>query len=235
MKRLLKKSLSPGDLSKLFQAGQLTKRSIYGSLDLQVIREHFSITDVEIGDNAILEIPGVTFVFDLEGSSANIRDRGEQNFINTYAEMFSNLTAIIYRNNGIVEKFPGDGISAHFLKLENEPNLTFSKSRAANAAYEIQTYMTRSGYTGYRMSMWTGESTVATTIGNDNHHELISIGHGVNMAHKLEKVIKDNGFTLGMDHGISRYFKEKTNKAVNERLLPQNLITVSEKHWYGVV
>ncbi|MBB3111788.1 class 3 adenylate cyclase [Paenibacillus phyllosphaerae] len=235
MKRLLKKSLNPSDLSKLFQAGQLTRRAIYGSLDPEVIREHFSITDVEIGDNAILEIPGVTFVFDLEGSSANIRDHGERDFINTYAEMFSNLTGIIYRNNGIVEKFPGDGISAHFLKLENEQSLASSRSRAATAAYEIQTYMSRLGYKGFRICMWSGETTVATTIGNEIHHELISVGHGVNMAHKLEKIVKENGFTVGMDYEISIHYKGKANRAINQRILPHNLMTHEVKHWYGVV
>ncbi|MDU7472355.1 MAG: hypothetical protein E7L01_03195 [Paenibacillus macerans] len=235
MKRLLKKSLNPSDLNKLFQAGQLTRRAIYGSLDPQIIHEHFSITDVEVGDNAILETPGVTFVFDLEGSSANIRDRGERDFIDTYAEMFSNLTDIIYRNNGIVEKFPGDGISAHFLKLGNEQGLSLSRYRAATAAYEMQTYMSRLGYRGYRISMWSGESTVATTIGNENHHELISIGHGVNMAHKLEKIVKENGFTVGMDYEISIHYRRIAAKAINERVLPQSLMTHDVKHWYGVV
>ncbi|MEO2212768.1 hypothetical protein ABGV40_18145 [Paenibacillus amylolyticus] len=234
MKRLLKKSLNPRDLSKLFQEGQLTKKSIHGSLDPEIIHEHFSITDVEIGDNAILDIPGVTFVFDLEGSSANIRDRGERDFIDTYAEMFNQLTSIIYQNKGIVEKFPGDGISAHFLKLETEHNLNLSKLRAATTAHNIQELMDRHRYRGYRISMWTGETTIATTIGNDHHHELISIGHGVNMAHKLEKIIKEEGFTLGMDYELAMHYQRIGNRALNERLLPQNLKTISEKHWYGV-
>ncbi|MDF2649399.1 MAG: hypothetical protein K0Q73_5204 [Paenibacillus sp.] len=232
MKRLLKKSLAAQDLKKLFQAGQLTRNTIHGSLDQQVIQEHFSITDVQLGDNAVLDIPGVTFVFDLEGSSASIRDQGEHDFIDTYAEMFRGLSEIIYLNNGIIEKFPGDGISAHFLKYD-DPNLDLSRRRAATAANAIQAYMRRKNFNGYRISMWSGPTTVATTIGNADHHELISIGHGVNMAHKLEKVIKENGFTVGMDYEISRHYSEIANRPVNLRTLPPSLTSDRARIWYG--
>lgn len=233
MRNILKKSLDPKDLSRLFQAGRLTKEAIYNSLDQQVIQEHFSITDIDIEDNAIIPIPGVTFVFDLEGSSANIRDRGEQDFIETYAQMFKDMTNIIYSNGGIVEKFPGDGISAHFLQKPADPNISVSRLRAARAANDIQNYMRELHYSGYRISMWTGATTVATTIGNADHHELISIGHGVNMAHKLEKEIKLRGFTIGMDKEISVQYRHIAQTIVIPNSLPSNLCSYEEKLWYG--
>ncbi|MEK4853866.1 hypothetical protein NST04_28785 [Paenibacillus sp. FSL H7-0756] len=232
MKNILKKSLNTNDLNKLFQAGMLTKRSIHGSLDEEIIREHFSITDIGIKDNAVIPIPGVTFVFDLEGSSVSIRDRGEQDFIDRFSQMFKSLTNIIYSNNGIVEKFPGDGISAHFLQNAEE-SFAICRRRAASTANDIQTYMRNQNYSGFRISMWSGQSTVATTIGDENHHEIISIGHGVNVAHKLEKTIKDSGFTVGMDRDIWFQYKAVTGKAENVRTLPTNLRSATEQYWYG--
>lgn len=62
-------------------------------------------------------------------------------------------TGIIFQNNGIVEKFPGDGISAHFLKLDHEASLALSRYRALLPHTKIQTYMRQLGNKGYRISM----------------------------------------------------------------------------------
>ena len=244
------KTVNSEMLNYLFREGHLPKSILDESLDVHYGQKLFSITDIEITDmqdGSFISIPGVTFVFDLEGSSVDIRDNGEASFIEKYSCMFKELTHIIYSNKGIVEKFPGDGISAHFLK-EQDVDISLCTKNAANAACEIQKYMNDNNYIGYRISMWTGSSTKATFIGDNHHRELISIGHAVNVAHKLEKYVKEEKYTLGMDRNIVNTYSELTGISLPSEIelhyginnnyksfeLPENLQDDSNKYWYGV-
>lgn len=229
MKRLLRKALSESDIRVL------------GSLDPHIIHEHFSLTDVDYeGEAKYIDLPGVTMVFDLAGSSASIRQDGPKNFVDQYAEIFSELTEIIYKNGGIVEKFPGDGISAHFLRWEDaEYTLHGSRTRAAKAAYNIKNYMDKNGlFREYRICMWSGEDTIATYIGKDPQHiELISIGHGVNMAHKLEKHVKNADCVIGMDYELAKIYEtsfSKNNIKMGYKEMPDELRSNKDDKWYGV-
>ena len=85
------------------------------SLDSSNVSNHFSITDIPTNWEGIgIALPAATMVFDLAGSSLSIRDNGALNYVLETQNLFSELTDIIYEYEGIIEKFPGDGISAHF-------------------------------------------------------------------------------------------------------------------------
>jgi hypothetical protein len=94
----------------------LTEEVIFKSLNASdILNEHFSITDIPRGEiGTMADLPGATVVFDLSESSLNIRNEGAKKFAADSQYLFKILTDIIYRNHGIVEKFPGDGISMHF-------------------------------------------------------------------------------------------------------------------------
>ena len=225
MKRMLKKSLNQNELNTFIQLG---------SLDQTVIKEHFSLDDISLEGSGqpYVDIPGVTMVFDLAGSSASIRQDGPNQFVETYASIFSELTEIIYKNKGVVEKFPGDGISAHFIKERTEANFDQARQRAATCAIKIREFMNGIGRgRSYRICMWTGSDTIATTIGSIHHKEIISIGHGVNVAHKLEKFVKEKGCVIGMDSRIAAYFPQSIRTAYE---MPEDLRQSPAEIWYGV-
>lgn len=227
MKRLLQKSLNVEDFRDT--------RKVIASLDVSLLLEHFSLEDIPMnGEAYYVDIPGVTMVFDLAGSSASIRQKGPISFVDQYAKMFDRLTSIIYNFEGIIEKFPGDGISVHFLKREGETTLNEAHTRAIKASIEIVSYMNAQGYAkDYRISMWTGKDTIATIIGNSHHKELISVGHGVNVAHKLEKVIKDARCYIGMDEPLAQRYRLLGGRLSTESYLGTEIGGVGEK-WYGV-
>lgn len=160
----------------------------YPSSNLQ---EHFLITDIPqkiIGTSA--HFPAATVVFDLSGSSLNIRDNGAEKFAAEFQYIFKILTDIIYTNKGIVEKFPGDGISMHFPANHFGEEIAIKNAR--NAIKEMLDVLTdlfedEDEDDKYRFTLTFGDDTIITAFGNDRHKELISIGHSVNVAHKLEK------------------------------------------------
>ncbi len=205
-----------------------------GSIDIGVLLEHFSIDDVKVGEIGYVEIPAVTLVFDLAGSSVSIRNNGPHAFVDRFGEVFRELSNLIYRFNGIIEKFPGDGISAHFLKRDDEADLLSASRRAVRAAEHMRHLMEDKGYRGqFRISMWTGKDTIAAVFGSEHHHEVISIGDGVNIAHKLEKFVKSRGYVIGMDDTVATQYKFEVGKvSVQEKDLI--LGDGSYTTWHGV-
>lgn len=229
--RIIKESLNVSELNDLLEGKRLEVSRGF------LLQESFSITDINAdGETKVVGIPGVTLVFDLEGSSLSIRQNGPRAFIDRFASMFSELTSIIYQYHGIVEKFPGDGISAHFLKKNGETSLNEAQERSLHASHAIKDFMrTQMRNSNFRLCLWTGEDTVATFVGNHQHHkEMISIGHGVNMAHKIEKHVKANECLLGMDLSLALKNSRLGYGEYISYLLPADLRSPHENHWYGV-
>lgn len=205
---------------------------------------HFDIKDIPANrflKDVYLDIPGITMVFDLEGSSASIRQRGARDFVDVHTEVFNNLTTIIYKREGIIEKFPGDGISAHFLAPPTpgdniEDGLALARAFAVDALLEIRRYMIMQNQSiSYRVVLWSGKDTIATQIGNDFHTEVISVGDGVNTAHKLEKEVKNRGCRFGMDSFLKdSYLKRSPSTAFVPHRLPSDLRTEENSFWYGI-
>lgn len=206
-----------------------------------LIFNHISVADIPVNwKGTAIELPAATIVFDLAGSSVSIRDRGALDYVEKTQRIFSKLTDIIYENEGIIEKFPGDGISAHF-PLFDEENASAPIKRAACAIGMIILYLidTDQGLSikDFRFTMTYGESTIITKFGNEKHEELISIGHAVNVAHKLEKLLKDNNCFIGLDEecykhckSFNKYFKFDKYK-LDSSLCKKTYIS---ECWYGV-
>jgi class 3 adenylate cyclase len=138
----------------------------------------------------MVDLPVATVVFDLSGSSLSIRNYGAKKFAAETQYHFKVLTNIIYRNHGLVEKFPGDGISMHFRTME------FGKKGAIKNAIEVIIGMDehlnkKMNRDKYRFTLTYGEDTIITSFGSMKHQELISIGYAVNVAYKLEKIVKE--------------------------------------------
>lgn len=203
------------------------------------IMHHISYNDVKglcSSKNIAYEFPATTVVFDLAGSSLSIRNNGAIEFAEKTQKIFNDLTTIIYAHNGIVEKFPGDGISMHFPKFDEE-DIQSSIQRAFEAVDKMDTYLITEANLcrgQFRFALTYGEDTVVTQFGNSKHKELITIGHAVNIAHKLEKLIKDNHCSIGFDETCYKYISPHCS-CIPDFDLDSNLwrdSNCSEK-WYG--
>ncbi|NKX61479.1 hypothetical protein [Bacillus cereus] len=218
----------------------LTEEIIFKSLNAaDILHEQFSITDLPNGMIGLAAaLPAATAVFDLAGSSLSVRNNGAINYAADSQDLFRGLSDIIYTHGGIIEKFPGDGISMHF------PAVNVSKETAIIRAYkaikEMDSFLRdkkNMSKSQYRFTLTYGDDTIVTKFGNDRHEELISIGHAVNVAHKLEKQVKDGGYYIGMDNQCKPIIQREWN---NENYQPEymlndlcrsgNLI----EFWYGV-
>ncbi|MCK2005494.1 hypothetical protein MZM54_29500 [[Brevibacterium] frigoritolerans] len=218
----------------------LTEEVIYKSLNAaDIVNEHFSITDLPKGEiGTAADLPSATVVFDLSGSSLSVRANGAKKFAAETQYLFKVLTDIIYRNHGIVEKFPGDGISMHF------PANKFGKDGAIHNACEAIMQMDhflntrlRLGRDKYRFTLTYGEDTIITKFGSLKHLELISIGHAVNVAHKLEKKIKDENCFIGMDDQCKMIAEKLGFSDFSSYLMPSDLMrNVHSRYefWFGV-
>ena len=215
----------------------LTEEVIFKSLNATdvIINEHFSITDLPHGEiGTMADLPAATVVFDLSGSSLSIRNEGARKFAAESQDLFRALTDTIYNNHGIVEKFPGDGISMHF------PAMEFGKEgaiqNACRAIMKMDLILNKTmGRDKYRFTLTYGEDTIITTFGSKKHLELISIGHAVNVAHKLEKIVKEQKCFLGIDSECrktaSKFFYNSS-----PFLMPEELTRASLDYdlWFGV-
>lgn len=214
----------------------LTEEVIFKSLNASdILHEHFSITDLPRGEiGTMADLPAATVVFDLSESSLSIRNEGAKKFAADSQYLFKILTDIIYRNHGIVEKFPGDGISMHF------PAVGFGKEgaihNACEAIMQMDTFLYKTmGRDKYRFTLTYGEDTIITMFGSSKHLELISIGHAVNVAHKLEKLVKDKKCFVGIDSEC-RGIANKHFYHLSPFLLPDNLTRTGVDYdlWFGV-
>ena len=225
----------------------LTESINYGdvrkSLSPSYIMKHFSIQDIDtdIPENwkgVALTFPAATLVFDLAGSSVSIRERGAKDYVIQNQEIFSELTQIIYSQEGIIEKFPGDGISAHF-PLFIEESIDLPITRAFVSMCKIINFLEQEQSmrrNQFRFTLTYGKDTIITKFGGEKHQELISIGHAVNLAHKLEKNVKNKGCFIGIDEICYPYCSDSIKLRVEEYNLESNLrrIVTTEEKWYGV-
>lgn len=177
------------------------------------------------GEN--VHLSAATMVFDLAGSSLSIRECGSKDYFKKHQNIFRNLTQIIYAHNRIIRKFPGDGISMHFV------NPTSDTSGVINCIKHAVEGMTA----GFRLSLSYRDDTIAALIGGQEHEEWITIGHAVNVAHKLEKEVKSKGCIFGMDEISHRVYKNVYGTpAPYSFTMPEDLKKRSgtEELWYGV-
>jgi len=182
------------------------------------------------------EFPAATVVFDLAGSSVSIREKGAKDYVIKNQEIFSELTNIIYQNKGIIEKFPGDGISIHFPLMGDETE-KFPIRRAFRAIDFMDRYLRNEqglDRTNYRFTLTYGDDTIITKFGNRKHMEIISIGHAVNVAHKMEKYVKGENCCLGIHERCRPYLiviQELKKYTLDSELCKDPNI---KEEWYGV-
>jgi len=186
------------------------------ALQKDILRAYFSpkIIDQIMRSPDVFSLEGsgqeVTVLFsDIVGFtnlSDNLHPAAVQHVLSDYMEA---MTDAIFRNNGAVDKFMGDGIMAFWGYPEPEDmdtveNLRLSASEAVKAAIEMQGKMEELNDKWVRegrkaLNIRIGVNTGYVTLGNmgSKHRlEFTLIGKNVNLAQRLESVAPGGGILV---------------------------------------
>jgi adenylate cyclase len=135
---------------------------------------------------------------DIRGFTAMTRARSAQETVSLLNDFFGEMVAIVDGNNGIINKFLGDGFLALFGAPITDPAAAANAVKAAqamlaavdawNAARPAQTLKIGIG-------IHIGEA-VTGTVGSSLRKEYTVIGDTVNLASRLEQLTKETGSRL---------------------------------------
>ena len=112
--------------------------------------------------------------------------------------------------------------------------------RAYKAIKEMESFLRdekKMNRSQYRFTLTYGDDTIVTKFGNSRHEELISIGHAVNVAHKLEKLVKSGGYYIGLDNQCKPIIQKEWNREnYQAEYMPSDLCRGDSliEFWYGV-
>jgi class 3 adenylate cyclase/CHASE2 domain-containing sensor protein len=116
--------------------------------------------------------------------------------VNRLNEYFAAMSAVVYAEGGIVDKFLGDGIMAFFGALDEHTNPNLSGARAALTMLQelekLNQQWARQGQEIFQIGigMHTGEVKIGN-IGSPTKMEYTIIGDAVNLASRLQDKTKD--------------------------------------------
>lgn len=134
----------------------------------------------------------VTILFsDVRGFTTLVEQADPQKVVSALNDYFSEMTEIIFQNNGTLDKFIGDGLMALFGAPESSPD---DPTNAVRTAIQMQRRMvslgqelTRYGFPPISIGIGinTGEVTVGY-IGSERRMDYTAIGDAVNLTARLE-------------------------------------------------
>ncbi|MCS6803674.1 MAG: adenylate/guanylate cyclase domain-containing protein [Acidobacteriota bacterium] len=134
----------------------------------------------------------VTILFsDVRGFTSLAEQADPQKVVSALNDYFSEMTEIIFQNNGTLDKFIGDGLMALFGAPESSPD---DPTNAVRTAIQMQRRMvslshelTRYGFPPINIGIGinTGEVTVGY-IGSERRMDYTAIGDAVNLTARLE-------------------------------------------------
>lgn len=143
---------------------------------------------------------------DIRGFTSFSEKRDAQEIVTFLNAYFSRLTEIIMRNNGVVDKFLGDGILAFFNAPVEETQFADNALKAAKEIYQYvnsQEFADISANSGLKtgIALHSGDA-VYGNIGSSRKAEFTVIGDTVNTCSRLESMTKE----LRVDIVMSRQF-----------------------------
>ncbi len=135
---------------------------------------------------------------DINDSTALAERIGTQRFGEFLSRYYSMMTEIIFRHDGMVNSYLGDGIMAVFgmSTQETSPELC-----AIRAGMEMIDLISNSGFpNSERFQIGIGVNTgpvMAGYVGEGNHVEYTVVGDTVNVAHRLQELSRPNRLFIG--------------------------------------
>lgn len=171
----------------------------------------------------------VTIVFiDVVGFSLVAENQLPRRAFNELKSILGQITKIVHKYNGIVNKNLGDGLLCFFgYSIENNVSTPDHAEEAVSCAFEIQsknlvnTLKKQSeGDPVYPLRIGINTSSVYLgNIGADDRIDLTIVGNGVNFAKRLEGACRNHGVLIGVTtkeliEPISQYHKSMKRKYI---------------------
>lgn len=150
------------------------------------------------------ELPGLTeqkltvLVADLENSTGLAERMGPKRFGDLLARYYQEMTSIIFRNGGMLDKYLGDGLMAVFgmNRAQLEPEV--SAVRAGLEMLEKLEDINRGGDAPIEIGIGVNTGmVVAGYVGTDERVEFTVLGDAVNVAFRLEALARPHRLLIG--------------------------------------
>jgi adenylate cyclase len=139
------------------------------------------------------EVRNVTIMFlDIRGFTSFAEHRTPQQVVEYLNTLFGALIAVVNANNGIINKFLGDGFMACFGAPLSDGRDTLNAVRAAVAIVETVERLSADGTiapTRIGIGVHVG-AAVTGSVGSDERREYTIIGDTVNLASRVEQLTK---------------------------------------------
>jgi len=144
----------------------------------------------------------ITILFsDIRNFSALSEQLSPEEVVSLLNEYFEAMVDIIFRHHGTLDKFIGDGMMVIFGAPEDDP---YQEEHAIQAGLEMLNTLRELGDRwrhGRDMAVTIGIGihtgiAVVGNIGSQRHMEYTAIGDTVNLAHQIESLTKEAGYSL---------------------------------------
>ena len=178
-------------------------KTTFGKFVNPKIVERALVSDLELGGEDRLCTILFTDLRDFTGLSENAEPHEVVSLLNSY---FTAMVECVHRKGGVVDKFIGDAIMAHWGAIETTDNDTINAIDAAllmrKALFVLNDERVRSGQPQVRFGCGINSGhVIAGQIGSDTRLEYTVIGDAVNLASRIEYLNK----LFGTDILISQY------------------------------
>ena len=143
---------------------------------------------------------------DIRGFTAMTRKRPADETVALLNDFFAEMIEVVDRNNGIINKFLGDGFLALFGAPLEDPKAAAHALAAARAMLEaVDRWNKARPQTTLRVGIGIhlGEA-VTGTVGSPQRKEYTVIGDTVNLAARLEQLTKETGSQLLISSAVHR-------------------------------
>ena len=143
---------------------------------------------------------------DIRGFTAMTRKRPADETVALLNDFFAEMIEVVDRNNGIINKFLGDGFLALFGAPLEDPKAASNALAAARGMLEAVDRWTKARpQTALRIGIGIhlGEA-VTGTVGSPRRKEYTVIGDTVNLAARLEQLTKETGSQLLISSAVHR-------------------------------
>lgn len=186
---------SMDEYEKMVRGHSLIRKSI----ELRESIDIADVGDIRLGDSKQLGL--ATLCLDIRNFSrisANLRNTDVVRLLNIYYPV---TAMVVADHDGIIDKYPGDGLMAHFALVNDGANRAVHTAKVLMTlvktiiADELRRATLPSITCGIGLDA--GRDTRLAAVGIPEHCEIIAVGDSVNRAAKLEKEARPEGVLLG--------------------------------------
>lgn len=153
------------------------------------------VGDIELGRHKLVNL--VTMCVDIRSSTMRSAKDSIENSVRMLNIFFPTVARVLADSQAIIDKYPGDGVMAHYVLEQNGATRAIKAScmirRLVDEAINPRLIDNSLGRISCGISIDApGSETALACVGVEEHMEIIAVGNSVNIAAKMEKHAKDN-------------------------------------------